>query len=118
MVDPVNPDDTQVNLEQSEINTPQNEAPYDPLLDPRSPLYCGTRTPIQCAQPAIPQEPAREVTNPPVVQVEVKTVKNNVIKAGKKKKEKGKKAKVVITQKPIKRQIAFTDSTNIITDNS
>jgi len=45
-VDPILPDESLISLDPSASkNTPQCE-PYNPVLDPRSPLYVGNRTPI------------------------------------------------------------------------
>jgi len=119
---PIDHDDTQVSLDATDNSTPQTAEAYNPLLDPRSPLYGGARTPVQCPQAA----PVTDVETPPEVKCETTTTLNvvkNLIKIPKKKEgkdkngKKAKEAKVVITQKPIKRQIAFTDTTNKIVNS-
>jgi len=103
-----------VSLDQSQsqstpITSQPQEESYNPLLDPRSPLYEGNRTPIQLGQivdPLLNQE--NEALKKP----------SNQQKNGKKENGKNgsKKGKVVITQKPIKRQIAFNDNTNVVSE--
>jgi len=112
---PINMTDGVVSLDQSQSqSTPISSVPpqveeYNPLVDPRSPLYEGNRTPIQLAQ----------IVDPSPAQENQKDNTSNS-NSNKTKKEDGKngakKGKVVITQKPIKRQIAFNDNTNVVSE--
>jgi len=145
-VDPA-PDESLISLDPSAAkNTPQSCEPYNPVIDPRSPLYAGNRTPVPKTEEQLPPEKSKEINENTCKSTcrctcvlackgtcrekrkSTKKKKHHVsvkktVMLKKKKKEVegkdkggGKKTIVTITQKAIKRQIAFSDSTNVISD--